>query len=799
MNKELEKCDLDDIKIEEAFKELKTKRAIYNAQRDSVVEQKRQISNSEEYQSLISLRNELDGLQDELNAAGEKKKAFNKAILSEVNDVANYIGTDINLGKYIKTEDYPAFRADLGKYEIFIKEKTNEVIRISVEIDNRRKELTELQKALEEKKNNLEKGVFQYSSEITNLIELIKEETFKKFNKEILVTPLCEMLEIKPGCEKHRNAIEGYLANHRFDLFVPEQYFDFALSLYAKNKERLNIHSVGLVNSIAIPSVNVHEKSLALMLETKDSKAQKYINYLLGNVIFTGKDYYVKDVEKSVDESVFVYSDYSYRQRRPKLFEEPFIGMDSIKMQLQTVKQQLDDIQRENNELSERETKNNVIKNKLLKTKYHSLIESGNVWELFSSAQTRFDLKKQEYDAVDTNQGLTHDLSVLDEQFDKVKEKLEECDEQNNKLVRESTNVETRRKLAKERIGTLETLLDDYRKNNLKKATVDKYVLEHPMTASDVDKAFSDNSKEIERKKTALITKMGVYIKEFNFDAVADIDSLPIFFNEMNTIVTRNLVTYEGKLEDAQKQATLIFQNSYIEEIRDNIKREEENIKLLNKVLKERPFGSDDEVYQFVISKSKDDRFGQYYDIFTSNQNFTSTNLFTETLSDKNASLMQELFERLTSDSKDANQEKLVREYTDYRRFMSYDIRITNKNGKDSYFSKIYKEKSGGETQTPFYVVIAASFDQIVKGGYKTRSPGCLVMFDEAFNNMDESRIESMMQYFNQLSIQPIIAVPTARAKSIFPYVGTSVVLVKSNGRIVNIGWKNDRLSEENN
>ena len=219
----------------------------------------------------------------------------------------------------------------------------------------------------------------------------------------------------------------------------------------------------------------------------------------------------------------------------------------------------------------------------------------------------------------------------------------------------------------------------------------------------------------------------------------------------------------------------------------------------MNKVLKERPFGSDEEVYQFVISKSKDDRFGQYYDIFTSNQNFNSTNLFVETLSDKNASLMQELFERLTSNSKDINQEKLVREYTDYRKFMSYDIRITNKNGKDSYFSKIYKEKSGGETQTPFYVVIAASFDQIVKGGYKTRSPGCLVIFDEAFNNMDESRIESMMQYYNQLSIQPIIAVPTARAKSIVRYVGTSVILVKSNGRIVNIGWDNGRLSNENN
>ena len=55
-------------------------------------------------------------------------------------------------------------------------------------------------------------------------------------------------------------------------------------------------------------------------------------------------------------------------------------------------------------------------------------------------------------------------------------------------------------------------------------------------------------------------------------------------------------------------------------------------------------------------------------------------------------------------------------------------------------------------------------------------------MLDEAFNNMDGDHIDSMMDYFTSLAIQPIIVVPSQRAKAIMPYVGTTVGLVKIDG-----------------
>ena len=58
---------------------------------------------------------------------------------------------------------------------------------------------------------------------------------------------------------------------------------------------------------------------------------------------------------------------------------------------------------------------------------------------------------------------------------------------------------------------------------------------------------------------------------------------------------------------------------------------------------------------------------------------------------------------------------------------------------------------------------------------------GCIVLFDEAFNNMDESRIDAMMKFYNSLSIQLLIAVPPQRVSNIVPYINTSLAVVKDN------------------
>ena len=140
---------------------------------------------------------------------------------------------------------------------------------------------------------------------------------------------------------------------------------------------------------------------------------------------------------------------------------------------------------------------------------------------------------------------------------------------------------------------------------------------------------------------------------------------------------------------------------------------------------------------------------------------------------------MDEVFQKLTSTTAIDGIEKIVSEYTDYRKYMAYDIKITNEEGDVYYFSKVSKEKSGGEIQTPFYVIVAASFEQLLKNKLRDNSVGSVVMFDEAFNNMDESRIEAMMNFYKDLKIELLIAVPPERIATIAPNVETNLILKK--------------------
>jgi uncharacterized protein YPO0396 len=134
---------------------------------------------------------------------------------------------------------------------------------------------------------------------------------------------------------------------------------------------------------------------------------------------------------------------------------------------------------------------------------------------------------------------------------------------------------------------------------------------------------------------------------------------------------------------------------------------------------------------------------------------------------------LEDLFGKLTAD--DDRGEKVLSEYTDYRSYLDYDILIEKKDGEQQRFSKIYGEKSGGETQTPYYVAIAASFAQL----YKFEDTIRIIMFDEAFDKMDDDRITSMMDFLNGLGFQIILATPPAKMEVIGEKVDTILIAIR--------------------
>ncbi|MCC6095471.1 MAG: cell division protein MukB, partial [Eubacterium sp.] len=140
--------------------------------------------------------------------------------------------------------------------------------------------------------------------------------------------------------------------------------------------------------------------------------------------------------------------------------------------------------------------------------------------------------------------------------------------------------------------------------------------------------------------------------------------------------------------------------------------------------------------------------------------------------------VIEELFEKLALD--DENSSGALEDYTDYRTYMDYDIKITADDGSYMLYSKVSREKSGGETQTPFYITVAASFMQLYRNSIGGDSIG-LIMMDEAFNNMDDEHIRGVLSFMRSTDLQLIISAPPEKIQYIGPSMD-KVLLVLADG-----------------
>jgi uncharacterized protein YPO0396 len=267
-------------------------------------------------------------------------------------------------------------------------------------------------------------------------------------------------------------------------------------------------------------------------------------------------------------------------------------------------------------------------------------------------------------------------------------------------------------------------------------------------------------------------SKMVDYKTAHDFGAAATMDGYADFEAEYIKLKNSELLQYEEKVENARQAAEEEFREQFLAKLQENMKTAQAEFKELNKALKGIPFGS--EYYEFLFMPSKNYR--HYYDMIMDDFNaMQGESIFAGLFHENHKEVIEELFDRLALD-KD-NSGKALDEFTDYRTYMDYDIKILHSDGNYSLYSKVCEEKSGGETQTPFYVTIAASFVQLYKNNIGGEAVG-LVMFDEAFNNMDDERIGGVLEFLKLMPLQIIIAAPPDKIQYISPYAEETLLVM---------------------
>ena len=265
---------------------------------------------------------------------------------------------------------------------------------------------------------------------------------------------------------------------------------------------------------------------------------------------------------------------------------------------------------------------------------------------------------------------------------------------------------------------------------------------------------------------------------------------------ERQALEESELPKYREKIKAARESALEQFQNDFLSKLKSSIDQVREQVKNLNKALKQAKFGTDQ--YLFRVDRNPD--YADYYDMIMAPELMEGEGgLFALPFQQKYGKLIESLFNQIaTSDDTQINARKQselqqnIERFTDFRTYLKFDLETTDQNGSKQLLSQTLNIKSGGETQTPFYIAVLASFAQL----YQVNNPSVLasntvrlVVFDEAFNKMDSDRIVESVRLLRKMGLQAIICTPPDKLPDIMPLADRTHLVIKEKYKMHIKAW----------
>lgn len=615
-------------------------------------------------------------------------------------------------------------------------------------------------------------------------VDALKKLLEKNLGNRSRVLVLCEEMDIID--EEWRNAIEGFLNTQKFDLLVEMDCFAEALSLYEKNKREYHIEGVGLVDTEKEARYlgKPRPKSLATLLVTENSIVQARINHLLGNVMMARDEQDLRNYQVAVTKTCMSYNRLVARQINKKSYELPYIGKEALKHQLEIKAEQLLQIKSEiitaNKYRSELTLWNKNLANKEV---------------IYSNLADKLSLPETIKFYTENLQSLSEQLSQLDiSEMKKLEADLEHWTKVYGDLQKTSRDLTTQcgkatndlESLNRETIILEESLIsteDAWRKWE------DDYpdLLDRARTRwGEAEKEVSTLEISISNRRSSIAGNTTQRINEFNnltnlrtkynsnhgFKgeiSAQDNNEYQAIFDEIDMDIT----SYKEKVAEALKQSEEQFRTHFIFGLQEAITAARREFGQLNYALKNFPFNEDK--YYFRIEPSSNYRL--YYDAIMDQKSTSDTGLLFEPSDDERSETLRDLFNILIN-----GQPFEQEEFKDYRRYLDFDLMYESRGETYSY-SKSAMVDSGGENESPFYIIILASFYHMYNSGHNYEAHMRLVIFDEAFSKMDTESMDACLQLVKQLNLQMLIVVPNDKTGYVLPHVSTTWV-VNRNGNI---------------
>ena len=626
----------------------------------------------------------------------------------------------------------------------------------------------------------LKKNRLSYSDSVLK-VRFAIEKAFREEGIASPVTILCEVLEITD--ETWRDAIEGYLNTQKFALLAPPQYFHMALRVYRGLSREVS--GVFLVDTTKFQDEAAEASSgtLAYYIRSDNMYARRYANYLLGRVKTARTEDELVAHDIAVTADCMLYQGKAVRRMPLASYRVPFIGKNAARVQLRQREEELQQLNETFQEIDGKLKSEERFKKRFegldirpLREHYHASEEIGELSERISELEQQ--IKKSRKDA---------SFLAFEEQIEKYDRELQEiriligemqreqgrCGERISDLV-ERCSAEGKEE-AEFRIrieGLRET------KGRLLEEANQKLLQEKNRIGTEkIKDNFSPRLASLKTQQDKLAQQLVLQQSEFNrlnesdYPCGSQPEDMQKYEEYLDMLVRSKLAEYEGKLDGRKKECEEEFRSSFLSKMKENIEMARITFDKLNKVLKDIDYNG--VYYRFLYSAEKSKK--RLYEMIMDNSNLGGYTLFTDSFESRYREEIEDLFGKLRA--QDSSGAQVLDEYSDYRNYMDYDIEI--KEGDEIVrFSSVGAESSGGETQVPYYVIIAASFSQIYRDDTIK-----LILLDEAFDKMDDFRIDSMLHFFTELGFQMVLATPPQKVPIISESVKSIFMTVRQGGK----------------
>lgn len=652
--------------------------------------------------------------------------------------------------------------------------------------------------------NNLRKNVKDYPKGLLRLKDRLEQELSRRTRKQIHIDILADVLEIPEAEEHWRRAVEGYLNTQKFYLLIPPEYYRDALRFYDQIKCDFGMNSFGLVD---IGKLREKERlepwpdSLAKKVETNNDLARSYIDYLLGRVVCCSHVDQLRRSKTAITADGMLYQGYVVRPIRKELMDDAFIGRRAVALRIARIEAELAEIQ------------TNL---QMWNPVYQTLSKYQNRDVLFSMRYVQSIVTQRQADYLRgieiskelerVDEQISHlDLFWLGEQRKIIAKLADEIVSLGDKKIQLSNDRAVLEKRVHELVWDVlpdinkrlvdmeDRIAEEFTSDFIQRTGIPRYQQEltRLKKASIVFKNFNDRLAQTVRERESSIQKLFCARSEyadrfrpcsFRIDAM-DNDE---YAAEQRLLEESELPKYRAKIKAAYESAMEQFQNDFLAKLKSSIDQVQDQVKSLNKALDQAQFGTDR--YKFRVDRNPD--YADYYDMIMAPELMEGeAGLFALPFQQKYGKLIEDLFSRIAmSDDTQVNARKQselqqnIERFTDFRTYLKFDLETTDQNGSKQLLSQTLNTKSGGETQTPFYIAVLASFAQIYQVNNLSgliNNTVRLVVFDEAFNKMDSERIVESVRLLRKMGLQAIICTPPDKLPDIMPLADRTLLVNK--------------------